>query len=124
LSLRYVRIEHDVDGGSRTTDVDTPLQEQPFAVNVPPLLVSTTTDANAVVFVEFPEDVRDTDQHPTPRRQFAVILSGACETKTTDGEVRRHSHGSVVLLEDTEGTGHVTTVLEAPFRVMFVALGG
>ena len=120
--MRYVRIEHDGAGGSRTTDVDVPLQEQPFAANVPPLLVSASTAADAVVFVEFPDDVRDTEPHPTPRRQFAVILSGLCQTMTTDGEVRRLSPGSIVLLEDSEGVGHVTTVLEAPLRAMFVAL--
>jgi hypothetical protein len=86
------------------------------------LLVSEAMSASGVVFVEFPSSVRDTEPHPTPRRQFAAILNGVAETETTDGEVRRHGPGSVVLLEDTVGTGHVTRVLEAPFRVMFVPL--
>ena len=120
--MRYSRIEDDGSGGSRTTDVDVPLQEQPFAAGVPPLFVGAPIDANAVIFVEFPAAVRDTDPHPTPRRQFAVILSGVAETRTTDGEIRRLAAGSVVLLEDTEGAGHTTSVLESPFRVMFVAL--
>jgi len=120
--MRYVRIEHDGEGGSRSTDVEIAVQEQPFAAGVPPLFVSSPSSATTATFVEFPSAVRDTDPHPTPRRQFAVVLSGACETKTSDGTVRRHEPGSVVLLEDTDGQGHVTTVIEAPFRVMFTAL--
>jgi len=37
--MRYTRIEHDGNGGSRTVDVDVPLKAQPFAANVPPLMV-------------------------------------------------------------------------------------
>ena len=122
--MRYVRIESDGAGGSRTTDVEVSVEEQPFAPGVPPLLVSSATDASRVVFVEFPSSVRDTEPHPTPRRQFAAILHGVAETETTDGEVRRHGPGSVVLLEDTDGRGHVTRVLETPFQIMFVPLDG
>jgi hypothetical protein len=120
--LNYVRIEHDGAGGSRAVDVPVPLEEQPFAVGVPPLLVSAPHTASAVVFLEFPSSVRDTEPHPTPRRQFGVVLGGVVETKTSDGIVRRYSPGSVVLLEDTDGAGHVTTVIEGPFEIMFVAL--
>jgi hypothetical protein len=122
--MRYVRIERDGAGGSRSADVDVALEEQPFAAGVPPLLVSSAISSGGVVFVEFPDDVRDTVAHPTPRRQFAVILRGVVQTETTDGEVRRFTAGSVVLLADTEGAGHVTTVIEPPLHVMFVSLEG
>jgi hypothetical protein len=122
--MRYVRIDHDGAGGSRSADVEVALQKQPFAAGVPPLLVSSAVATGAAVFVEFPADVRDTVPHPTPRRQFAVILRGVVQTETTDGEVRRFTAGSVVLLEDTEGIGHVTTVLEPPLEVLFVPLDG
>jgi hypothetical protein len=120
--MTYVRIESDESGGSRCVDVDVAVEKQPFAAGVPPLLVSPAIGATAVTFVEFPETVRETDPHPTPRRQFAVVLDGVAETRTTDGAVRRLEAGSVVLLEDTHGAGHVTTVIDPPFRVVFVAL--
>ena len=120
--MSYVRIEEDGAGGSRSVDVEVAVDERLFAAGVPPLLVSAPSAATAATFVEFPSSVRDTDPHPTPRRQFAVILGGVAETRTTDGAVRRHEAGSVVLLQDTKGAGHVTTVLEPPFRIMFVAL--
>jgi quercetin dioxygenase-like cupin family protein len=120
--MNVVRIADDGAGGSQSADIDVEFEQRPFAERVPPLWVSPATECREVTFVEFPDDVRDTEPHPTPRRQFAAILSGRAETETTDGEVRRLVPGSVVLLEDTEGRGHVTRVLEAPFRVMFVAL--
>jgi hypothetical protein len=92
--MNYVRIEQDGAGGSRTVDVPVPLEEQPFAAGVPPLLVSAPHPAGAVVFLQFPDALRDTEPHPTPRRQFGVVLNGVVETKTTDGIVRRHSPGS------------------------------
>ncbi len=122
VGMTYVRIEHDGSGGSRTTDVEVPVTEQSYAVGVPPLLVSLAIESSALVFVEFPSSIRDTEPHRAPRRQFGAILHGVAETETTDGEVRRLGPGSVVLLEDTEGQGHVTRVLETPFRVMFVPL--
>src|SRR5437762_12998694 len=103
--MKIIRIEHDGSGGSRTSDIEVDLQEQPFAANVPPLLVSQPRPAQDVRLVEFPPDVRDTEPHPTPRRQYAVILSGVAETETTDGEVRRFGPGALVLLEDAEGRG-------------------
>jgi hypothetical protein len=120
--MTYVRIEHDGAGGSRSTDVEVGVEAKPFAAGVPPLLVSRPVVATAATFVEFPSAVTNTDPHPTPRRQIGVILTGVCETRTSDGAVRRLEPGSVVMLEDTEGQGHVTTVIEAPFRVLFTAL--
>jgi hypothetical protein len=122
--MAYVKIEQDGAGGSRSVDVDVAVDARPFAAGVPPLLVSSPLDAAEAVFVEFPSDVRDTDPHPTPRRQLGIVLGGVAETTTTDGAVRRFSAGSVVLLEDTEGAGHVTRVIESPFQIVFVALGG
>jgi hypothetical protein len=120
--MTYVRIESDESGGSRSVDVDVAVEEQPFAAGVPPLFVSPPFGATAATFVEFPHAVKDTDPHPTPRRQFGVVLSGIAETRTSDGAVRRFEAGSVVLLEDTHGAGHVTTVIDPPFRIVFVAL--
>ena len=121
--MQVVRIAHDGIGGSTTSEVEIEFEERGFAAGVPPLLVSPTTACHTVSFVEFPDAIRDTDPHPTPRRQYGVVLTGVAETATSDGEVRHFGPGSVVLLEDTEGRGHVTRVIEPPFRIMFVALG-
>ena len=61
-------------------------------------------------------------RHPAPRRQLAVILAGMLEVECGEGEVRRFGPSSVVLLEDTTGTGHITRVVEAPCRFVQIAL--
>jgi hypothetical protein len=48
------------------------------------------------------------DFYTAPTRQFAVALSGTVEYETSDGEIRRQAPGSVVLVEDTQGRGHIT----------------
>ncbi len=78
----------------------------------------TESELRAVFSSPFPADsasfryvVREAaTEHPhnTPRRQFIVMLSGACEVEASDGERRTLGPGSVLLLEDTDGIGHIT----------------
>jgi len=51
------------------------------------------------------------DSHPSPRRQLYVTLTGELKVTVSSGETRHFRPGSVVLLEDTEGKGHVTSVV-------------
>ena len=44
--------------------------------------------------------------HPSPRRQFAVTLSGEWVITVTDGESRRFGPGEFLLLDDLTGRGH------------------
>lgn len=64
--------------------------------------------ATEVVFRRVTDDGAPARAHPAPRRQFVIQLSGEVEVEASDGEVRRLGPGSVVLVEDTEGRGHVT----------------
>jgi hypothetical protein len=49
--------------------------------------------------------------HPAPHRQFYFQLSGQLEVKVSDGEMRQFSAGSLVMLDDTTGKGHLTRVV-------------
>ena len=51
------------------------------------------------------------DWHPAPQRQWIIILSGELEVEVSDGEIRIFGPGSVVLVEDTFGKGHVSRVV-------------
>jgi len=53
---------------------------------------------------------RNGEWHPTPTRQWAVVLSGSVEMTVGDEEVRVFGPGDVVLLDDT-GRGHLTNVV-------------
>jgi quercetin dioxygenase-like cupin family protein len=51
------------------------------------------------------------DWHNAPQAWFLIVLQGASEVTTSDGQVRQFHPGSVVLLDDTAGKGHRTRVL-------------
>ena len=51
------------------------------------------------------------DWHNAPQAWFLIVLQGASEVTTSDGQVRHFGPGSVVLLDDTAGKGHQTRVV-------------
>jgi hypothetical protein len=48
------------------------------------------------------------DWHKAPRRMYLIALKGMSEVTAGDGEVRRFPPGSVILMDDTTGKGHIT----------------
>ena len=79
----------------------------------PPAPVLNTSDlgsADNCVFLELPVGWYG-DWHPTPVRQWLVLMSGECEFETGDGEKEIRKAGDLVLLDDTSGKGHQTKVL-------------
>ena len=63
-------------------------------------------------------------RHVAPRREVAVILTGALEVECAEGATRRFGAGSVVLIEDVHGEGHITRVVESPCAFVEIALAG
>ncbi len=51
-----------------------------------------------------------------PQRQYIVLLDGAIEIETSDGERRIFRGGNILLVEDTSGRGHRTRNIEAVKR--------
>lgn len=50
--------------------------------------------------------------HPAPRRQYVVTLSGTLRFKVTNGDTFIVEPGTVLLAEDTEGTGHTWELIK------------
>jgi hypothetical protein len=48
------------------------------------------------------------DWHRPPRRMYLVALTGMSEVTAGDGSVRRFGPGSLLLMEDLAGKGHIT----------------
>ncbi len=48
------------------------------------------------------------DWHRAPRRMYLIVVQGMSEVTAGDGEVRRFGLGSVLLVDDTTGKGHIT----------------
>ena len=121
--MRYTKITTDRRGGSRFEEVEVQQTSKPFAENVPPVLVSAVMAATSVVFVTTPSEVRETQPHPAPQRQFGVVLEGAVEIETSDGDKRTFAPGMVALVEDVDGQGHVLRVVSpTPATLMFVPI--
>jgi hypothetical protein len=48
------------------------------------------------------------DWHNAPRRMYLIALKGMSQVTVGDGEVRRFGPGSVLLMDDATGKGHIT----------------
>lgn len=107
-SFKYVRLYSTPDGESHFEDAEIPLSDD--------RLISATMPLSAW-------NVRrngpgyDLDFHTAPRRQFIVNLSGVVEIEASDGEKRRFSPGSIMLVEDTTGKGHRSRAVGEEDRV-------
>jgi murein DD-endopeptidase MepM/ murein hydrolase activator NlpD len=105
----YTRVYTDENGISHYDDIPVPFEIRNFAPPAGPIGVSESMNAKSVLFINLPFGW-DGDWHPTPRKQFAIFISGTQVVSTSDGEVRTFGPGDVVLLEDTTGKGHAVKV--------------
>lgn len=108
--MKYAKIFADKEGESHFMDVEIELEPVDFAPPAPPVNLSSFTLATQYAICVFPSGWYG-DWHPTPQKQIFFILSGEMEVQVGDGEVRRFSAGSIVLVEDTTGKGHVSRVV-------------
>jgi hypothetical protein len=106
--IAYVRLYTDEQGQTRLEDVS--LDGNTRGV-VESDLRATFSEPIVVNHMMFRYVVREADgerPHNAPQRQFIVQLSGNCEVETSDGDTRRLGPGSVLLVEDVDGAGHIT----------------
>jgi len=122
VRTEYLRLYADEAGDSRVEEVSVELRSTPYAPPAPDLYLSHPFPAAAAAFLTFPAGWTGT-WHVTPRRQLLVVLSGEIEVELADGTVRQAGPGTVGLLEDTVGSGHITRVVGAqPVRTLVVPL--
>lgn len=108
--MRYVRIYADQSGESHFEDIDIELTLSDFAPPAPPINISAFTEATQFGFLSAPAGWYG-DWHPAPCRQIMLYLSGEIEAEVSDGEIRRFGPGSITLVEDTSGKGHISHVV-------------
>jgi hypothetical protein len=108
------------DGESRVEKCRLPLLSREFAPPAPAFDVSDALQAESCRVFRLPPGWRG-DWHPTPIRQWLFILSGLASIEVSDGGVIGASAGSIVLLEDTDGMGHRTSV-SGPDEVVMAAV--
>ena len=108
--MKYTRIYCDDAGDSHFEDVSVKVSPVDFAPPAPPLNLAAPIDSEHMILFSVPVGWFG-DWHPAPRRQFYIQLSGELEIQVSDGEIRKFSAGSLVLVEDTSGRGHVSRTL-------------
>ena len=89
------------DGESHFGALDLPLHAEPSGASV--------TEFFAAEGVQFRFGrVQTLDFHPAPRRQFLLFLSGQQEYAVADGTRQAFGPGDYLLVDDTEGHGHIS----------------
>ena len=104
----YVRLFADEVGASHFEEVAVDLGPVDFSPPAPPLHLAALFPASQCDLVGAPAGWDGQAWHPTPRRQLFCTLRDEYEVTASDGVVRRFPVGSLLLLEDTTGTGHAT----------------
>lgn len=107
-TFTYVHLYSDANGVSHFRDETLPLQ----AIAGPhgddhALSTYALQGAQGAQLLALKHGARE-DWHTAPRRMFLVVLQGMSEVTASDGEVRRFGPGSMLLMDDLKGKGHVT----------------
>ena len=116
-SIEYLRIFADEKGCSHFEIKTIGLEAKDYAPPAPSLNTSVAKSADNSVFLELPIGWYG-DWHPTPVRQWLILMTGSCEFEAGDGEKVIRKAGDVVMLDDLIGKGHQTKVLgDEPVRI-------
>ncbi len=122
--MRFVRLHTGDDGHSRFEDGVIPMTLSEFSPPDPPFSVSDSVGAGGARFLQIPSSW-SSEQGPSPRAMYFVLLAGVLDIEASDGEQRRFGPGSVVLLEDTTGIGHRSRVVGmSPVQALAIDLDG
>lgn len=107
---KYVRLFADERGESHFEDLEIALEPMDFAPPAAPLNIAQFLPTGQSYWVGAPVGWGGETPHPSPRRQIFCVVQGEFVATTSDGTVRHFPAGSVILLEDTWGKGHSTSV--------------
>jgi hypothetical protein len=105
--MRYTRVFADPDGETHFEDAETAGETSRASESD---LVGTISETFPVKGVYFREVVEESSPvpHNAPFPLFIIGLRGTFSVEVSDGERREFPPGSVVLVEDIEGKGHIT----------------
>jgi hypothetical protein len=119
MRAHYTRIFTDAGGASRFADLEIELSAGFAVPPAEPLHSAPFLAPDGTFWIGAPIDWKGDTAHPAPRRAIFVTARGEYEVTTTDGVVRRFPAGSVLLVEDTTGDGHSTTITSAEDCLVF-----
>ena len=118
--VNTIRVFTDDTGESHLETGAIAVESRRFAPPAPPLDVSAMSPAAEWSLLRFAADWVG-GWHCTPFRQWMFVLAGHATVRTSDGSHCNLEAGSICLLEDTWGKGHLTTILGSA-EVLIVAV--
>ncbi|MCD9625337.1 hypothetical protein [Rhabdothermincola salaria] len=118
--MDYLRIWADEDGESHLEEVTLERRVHPAEPGVAELWQSAALPVSALHVVTVKAAEQRPDWHCGPRRQFVVFRDGSTRIATSDGDERRLAAGSLVLVEDLHGRGHLTEHESGDRRVLVI----
>ena len=106
--LTYDRLYTGEDGQTHFDETTVNYRLIKYAKDTPAVWVESggPRAAKNIQFIGSPTGWDASKNHPAPRRQFFIILSGVVAFTASDGETRQYQAGDVLLLEDVGGVGH------------------
>ncbi len=116
----YVRVYTDAEGETHFEDVRLPREQRESPTGTVDA-VTAPIAVEGLVFRLVISEASDTEPHNAPRRLFIVQIDGRVEVEVSDGEKRVFGPGSVLLVEDTIGKGHITRSLSPGPRATLIA---
>ena len=120
--LGYTRIFTDENDTSHFETCEITLEQTAYAPPADALFTSSPEPATTTLFLELPAGWAG-EWHPTPVRQWLILMSGECSFEVGSGEKRIAKAGEAILLEDMAGKGHRTVVLsDEPMRIAAIHL--
>jgi len=105
INMKYARLFAGSDGESHFDDVAVEFDSEP-PHRFP---VSEWQSVERIRFLNFPPDL-EPQMHRAPARLLHILITGSWAMQASDGETRHFKAGDVILVEDTTGKGHVTSI--------------
>ncbi|HEY1299217.1 MAG TPA: hypothetical protein VGF07_01895 [Stellaceae bacterium] len=123
MQAKYTRLYVDEQGESRFEDCVTELQPGFSAPGVvtPGFSAPFQTVDGSCFWIGVPSNWKEDWPHTAPRRMILVTAQGSYEVTTSTGIVRKFSAGSVVVVEDTSGAGHLLRITGTQDVIIFGA---
>lgn len=119
--MKIWRIYAGRDGESHFEEVDLPITKVPLGGGTVGDFDLEEVKESGLIRI-FPAN-QVPGLHTSRSRRYAVILSGLCGSEVTDGTVKTFPPGSVVLVDDLTGKGHITRTLGGvPRDMLFFTL--
>lgn len=115
--MKYIRLFAGDDGESHFQDFEVKFTGTEYTLSAPPLGLSPMLPATQFGFMNAPAGW-ESDWHPSSARNFFLVINGEWEVTASDGETRRFTEGSLLLVEDTTGKGHKSRVLSDSIAAM------